>query len=263
MSIVRFVVFCGFLCLAKAQAQTDAFVDSIKMVKEAVIPVACATWPDKSSDITLKQIMGTGFFVNYEGSFITAAHVITDHFKWFKDERPSADCFPIVYIPNPTWAQVQWFQFRNCITDASIDVAVCNTTQSPFLSPEFPNLHARWLRLSTSPIDDGAPVAFTGFPQNIPVPITSRANVAAIGEVLAAGHIDIVIDKTVWHGISGGPLYTSDGTVIGIMRERGETLWDGLAFARDMPTILRFLREHQITTAEAEDKPAQKELKPK
>jgi hypothetical protein len=29
--------------------------------------------------------MGTGFFVNYEGSFITAAHVISDRFKWYKN----------------------------------------------------------------------------------------------------------------------------------------------------------------------------------
>jgi hypothetical protein len=40
MWIIRFVVLCSFLSLAKAQAQSDGFVDSIKRVKEAVIPVA-------------------------------------------------------------------------------------------------------------------------------------------------------------------------------------------------------------------------------
>src|ERR1035437_1071915 len=132
MWIIRFVVLCSFLSLAKAQAQSDGFVDSIKRVKEAVIPVACATWPDESSSsITIKQIMGTGFFVNYEGSFITAAHVISEHFKWYKNERPSADCFPVVYIPDPTWLHPRWFQFHACITDTSVDIAVCKTKQSP------------------------------------------------------------------------------------------------------------------------------------
>jgi hypothetical protein len=249
MRICRLVCFFCLFCFTRAQAQVEGFVDSIERVKEAVIPVACATWPDEDGKISIKQIMGTGFFVNYEGSFITAAHVISDRFKWYKNERPSADCFPVVYIPNPTWIKYQWFQFQNCITDAGVDVAVCKTIQTPFLGKE---LHARWLRLSTKTVKEGTSVAFTGFPQNILVPITSRANVAAVGEFFSAGRIDIVIDKTNWHGVSGGPLYLSDGTVIGIMRERGEGLWDGLAFARDMTAILRFLSDHHVIVAKDE-----------
>jgi hypothetical protein len=262
MWIVRFVILCSLVSLGKAHAQTDGFVDSIKRVKEAVIPVACATWPDDNSQVSVKQIMGTGFFVNFEGTFITAAHVITEHFKWYKNERPSAVCFPVIYIPNPKWPQTRWFQFHSCVTEATIDIAVCKTMQSPFFAENLPNVHARWLRLSTKTVEDGTPVAFTGFPQNILVPITARANVAAIGEFSLAGYVDIVIDKTNWHGTSGGPLYLSDGSVIGIMRQRGEGLWDGLAFARDMSAILNFLSDHHIVVADdKEDKPPEKKPK--
>lgn len=252
MWIARVFVVMGLSCFVNAQ--TDQFAESIKHVKQSIIPVACATWPSEDGTITIKQIYGTGFFVNYEGNFITAAHVINDNFKWYSQERPSADCFPVIYIPNPTWSNARWFQFHQCISDAGIDVAVCKTLQNPLDTRE---LHARWLHLSSKEIlDDGTPVAFTGFPQNILVPITSRANIAAIDDLFVPRHSDIAVDKTVWHGVSGGPLYLSDGTVIGIIRGTGEGLWSGLAFARGIAEILRFLSEHHVIVAE--DLPAEK-----
>jgi trypsin-like peptidase len=240
-------IFVGIILPTLLSAQTDAFTDSVEQVKRSIVPVACATWPDADS-VTVKQIMGTGFFVNYEGYFITAAHVIKDGFKWYSNNRPSADCFPVVYIPNPAWPNVRWFEFGTCISDDAIDVAVCKTINSPF---GIAGLHARRLRLSNKPVPpDGTEIAFTGFPQNIFVPITSRGHVAAVGPFFEAGRIDIVIDKTNWHGVSGGPLYLADGTVIGMMRRRGDGLWTGMGFARDASTIREFLTAHQIRIAE-------------
>src|SRR6266498_4169493 len=255
MWVIGLVFIISASCFLNAQ--TDGFPESVKRAKESIVPVACATWPDESHAITIKEIEGTGFFVNYGGNFITAAHVINDHFRWYTKDRPSADCFPVIYLANPTWLKARWFQFHACISDTNIDVAVCKTVEDPVLYPE---LHVGSLRLSSkTTFDDGTPVAFTGFPQNILVPITSKANIAAVGEFFVLGRIDIVIDKTNWHGISGAPLYLSDGTVIGMMRQRGEGLWDGLAFARDMAAILKFLKEHNITVAD--DLPAEKKRK--
>lgn len=237
------ILFVVLACHCSMSGQTDPFITTIEKVKLSVVPVACATWPDGENSLSIKEIEGTGFFVSYEGDFITAAHVIKDHFKWNKKGEPNANCFPVIYVPAPTWQTFKWFKFASCITDDVIDIAVCKTTVNPF---GVSGLHIDRLHLVSQVPSDGTPVAFTGFPQFIVVPVTSRANVAATADFFTKGQMDIVVDKTTWHGVSGGPVYLGDGTVIGIIVKSGESVWSGMAFARQTSNILKFLTENKI-----------------
>lgn len=252
------VFFVIFALRCSLIAQPDPFIQTIEKVKLSIVPVACGVWPDEKNYIGTKTIEGTGFFVNYEGNFITAAHVINDRFKWNKRGGPIGDCFPIIYTPNPTWQFAQWFQFESCIVDDAIDIAVCKTKVNPF---SISGLHLERLHLISSVPKDGTPVAFTGFPELILVPVTSRANVASTGEFFTAGQMDIMIDKTTWHGVSGGPLYLADGTVVGIIRKMGDGLWSGMAFARQTSAILKFLSDNKILYWQ--EQPEQPKTKPK
>jgi hypothetical protein len=83
--------------------------------------------------------------------------------------------------------------------------------------------------------------------------IAARANIAATGPFFDIGQVDILIDKTTWHGVSGGPLYLADGTVIGIIRKTGEGLWAGMGFARQASTILKFLSDQHIPVWKPEE----------
>jgi len=229
--------------------QQDPFIQTIEKVKLSIVPVACGTWPNSKDEVSINEIEGTGFFINYEGDFVAAAHVIKDHFKWNKLGQPDPNCYPVIYVPAPTWESRRWFQFQLCTLDEIIDVAVCKMRVNPFAVPglRLSRLHL----VSTVPVD-GTSVAFTGFPQLILVPITSRANVASAGIFLKPGQLDIVIDKTTWHGVSGGPLYLADGTVIGIIYQTGQNLWSGMAFARQTSAVLKFLSDHKIPMWQAE-----------
>jgi S1-C subfamily serine protease len=224
-------------------AQTDPFIATISKAKLSVIPVACSSWPDDKTQVTTKEIEGTGFFVSYDGHFVTAAHVIKKHFKWNPAGEPDKACFPIIYIPNPTWATGRWFRFGSCIADDTIDVAVCKTSLNPFGEK---GTHIDRLHFVSSVPPDGSAVAFTGFPQLILVPVTSRANVAAVATFFDAEQTEILIDKTAWHGVSGAPVYREDGRVVGIVIETGEGIWSGMAFVRHTSTILDFLRVNKI-----------------
>jgi Trypsin-like peptidase domain len=123
-----------------------------------------------------------------------------------------------------------------------IDAAVCKTQENPF---GMEGLHLSRLDFSTKEPIDGTAIGFTGFPQYITVPVTSRGHVASIGEFVENRRY-ILIDKTTWHGVSGGPLYLCDGTVIGIMAKVGENLWSGMGFAIPSTLILKFLRDKNI-----------------
>jgi Trypsin-like peptidase domain len=239
-------------------AQIDSFPETIEKVKLSIFPVACGSYPDKDNQMSVKEIMGTGFFVDYDGDFITAAHVISEHFKWNKRNEPTSDCFPVIYVPNPTWQVSRWFQFGSCTVNDAIDIAVCKTRLNPFGES---GLHINRLHLGSTVPKDGTAVAFTGFPQFILVPITSRANVASSGDFFTPGQMDVVIDKTTWHGVSGGPLYLADGTVIGIVIKTGEGLWSGMGFARQTSSFLKFLSEKKIPIWQEEQKPSTKKEK--
>jgi hypothetical protein len=168
------------------------------------------------------------------------------------------DCFPVIYVPNPTWQSPKWFQFGSCVVDDAIDVAVCKTGLNPF---SMSDLHIARLHLTSNVPKDGTAVAFTGFPQFITMPVTSRANVASTGEFTAHGQVDIVIDKTTWHGVSGGPLYLADGSVVGIVIKVGEGVLSGMGFARQTSAFLNFLSEKKITIWQEEEKPSTKKEK--
>lgn len=197
--------------------------------------------------MTIKEIKGTGFFVNFEGHFVTAGHVIKASFKWNKRGEADLDCFPVIYVPNPSWPSIRWFKFEPCIVDETVDIAVCKTTLNPFSES---SLRLGRLHLVPDVPPDGTPVAFTGFPQFIAIPVTSRGNVASTGQF--ANTPEIVIDKTTWHGVSGGPLYLANGAVIGMMTKMGESVWAGMAFAKPTSLILKFLREKHIRHEEPE-----------
>jgi hypothetical protein len=93
------------------------------------------------------------------------------------------------------------------------------------------------------------------------VPITSRANVASSGEFITPGQTDIVIDKTTWHGVSGGPLYLADGSVVGIVIRMGDYVLSGMGFVRQTSSFLKFLSEKKITIWQEEEKPSTKKKK--
>ena len=107
-------------------AQSDPFIAAIERAKLAIVPVACSNSSTEITPQTIK-IWGTGFFVNFEGNFVTAAHVIKDHFKWNAKGEPDPNCFPIIYLPDPKWPVAKWFKFERCIIDSIADIAVCRT----------------------------------------------------------------------------------------------------------------------------------------
>jgi S1-C subfamily serine protease len=238
-NILLTVLFChGFLV-----GQADPFIETISHVKQSIVPIACATQPDAQGVVTVKKIKGTAFFVNDEGSFVTAAHVISK--LWDERGQPVAGCFPVIYVPNPSWPSIKWFQFGSMVMDETTDIAVCKTTKNPFADSA---LHLGTLHLVPDIPADGTSVAFTGFPQVV-IPVTSRGNIAL------AGLLDkVVVDKTSWLGVTGGPLYVANGAVIGMMIERGAGDLDGMAFAKPASLILKFLSDHNIPIGH--DKPS-------
>ncbi|MGZ5437338.1 MAG: S1 family peptidase [Pyrinomonadaceae bacterium] len=220
---------------------------TIETIQKGILPIVCTQVGGESWEP--KRIVGTGFLINTEGHFLTAAHVVLD---WEQTNAKFGPCFAAVFIPAVPWSarsfspdiRVKWIKFTDCRYNGQIDVAVCKLLKNPFDDPEI-NKHINALAFgSVLTIPDGSAVAFTGFPLDFHVPVTSQGHVAAY----AAADRRLVIDKSAWPGASGSPVYDTRGRVIGIVTETGLAEGAGLTYSRPIDYVKQFLANEKIAT---------------
>jgi S1-C subfamily serine protease len=233
-------------------------VETIERIKSAAIPIVCGI-PTKEDMFQVFHVFGSGFFVNDEGYFVTAGHVVKGYDAAM---APGGKCFPAVYLLVGGWktikAQTHWFRFDSCIIDDDVDIAVCKTTVSPFLAANV-KAQLRFVTFGSAlNLRDGTPLAFTGFPLQVLRPMTSKGNLATILEADRR----IVIDKDAWKGASGSPVYLSDGRVAGILIQKGIGEGEGLAFARAAEVITQFLTKNKIRYKQHKQERQQPKLDP-
>jgi S1-C subfamily serine protease len=257
MRFIRFVVGVlisgGFLfCLPVlgGSGRTEAFILAIERIKHSVVPVVCGKFDDKGQ-FALQLIDGTGFFIDTQGHFVTAGHVIRG-LSIVNAQQP-VPCIDAVYVPDNAWQRdaitfnSHWFKFGDCEIDDSIDVAVCKTIDIP--------QRIEAVTIADVRPSDGSPVAFTGFPLGSQEPLSSRCDIATYRAATdSEGSRELVLDKGTWPGASGSPIYREDGSVIGILLQRGIADGTGIAVGRPSHFILQFLAAHKINLTKAKQK---------
>jgi hypothetical protein len=229
--------------------QKDVTIKTIDNIKRSIVPIVCG-YIDEQKNFKIVEIAGTGFFVDEGGRFITDAHVLS-HWDQMIAQHP---CAPAIYIPDHGWhqfettIQFQYFYFTVCATDSSIDLAVCQPIENPFTSKRISRMNIASVSFEPQNQPEGMPVAFTGFPLQSIVPITSKGFVGGfVGGLPDAHWFDYIIDKAAWPGASGSPLYLANGNVVGIMRAAGQDAGSGISSARGSAVILDFLSKNPYT----------------
>ncbi|HEY0380551.1 MAG TPA: serine protease [Pyrinomonadaceae bacterium] len=241
----RSLALLALLALLVGVGVAQVSVKTIESVQKAVIPVGCVRL-DANQNIEFTKIAGSGFFINREGQFLTAAHVMLSLDKFSKENK----CSWAIFVPKTSWksrlndTQLRWFMFTNCRYRAGTDVAACKAIVNPFLEADVKNNVSTLSFSSFKTYGDGSAVAFTGFPLGIVFPVTSKGYIASYLPI----EQKLIIDKTAWPGASGSPVYDEKGKVIGLLIERGLNDAAGLSFARPADFILNFLRENNIPT---------------
>jgi V8-like Glu-specific endopeptidase len=243
------VAIYSVLCIGCTLSQNKFITaETIDEIKKITVPIICGA-PASDGTFKITKTIGSAFFINNEGFFMTAGHVLDD---WNKIDKSKGDCFPALYIPKGGWqslTDIRWLRFDQCLRSNNADVAVCKSINNPFTLDDVKQI-INIATFSTLPLADGTPVAFTGFPLDSWRPITS------IGDIASLNKTDnlIVIDRNAWPGASGSPVYLSDGVVIGVLIKRGINDGSGLAYALTTKAVLDFLRENKIGFQQKDEK---------
>jgi len=247
-SVLSILAGCGTqpvrVATPTAPAFVQTFIPAIDTIKHSVAPVVClSAGPDGNAK--LDAVVGSAFFISKEGAFVTARHVISE---MDPARRPCAN--PAVYVPmNGKWPDdgrfinIKWFTFRlfDCtLSSPAVDLARCKT-QDDLSRDKDVTVPPRPVVVDAALPPEGTEVAFAGFPLQIILPRTARANIAGFGSRDNQETTDMVLDRATWPGASGSPVFMANGHVIGVLLARGTNDAAGLAFARTGNQLAAFL----------------------
>jgi S1-C subfamily serine protease len=210
---------------------TDPFIAAIAGMKQSVAPVVCRARGNGGKPINgVQSVVGTAFFTASTGTFVSAAHVITD------TRQPN--CFPAIYLPTEGWEPnatalaIRLYNFSRCpVVDARLDIAICETDDDLSRDAD-KGIRIQPVAFNQTRHPAGTQVAFLGFPLQETTPVAVRGSIAAYWSTGTLVHGELVIDKSAWGGMSGGPVFREDGTVIGIVTNRGTKTREGMTMAR-------------------------------
>lgn len=235
--LTRFLFSFAICALGQSTASPDSFVGAIEKIKQSVIPIVCLSGT-AANNAKLDWIAGSAFFVSDSGSFLTARHVIQNIL-----EKAETCQIPAIYLPVDQWHQgtstpVRWFRFhpQACsVSNQSMDLAVCSAPGG------LPKNRILPLRINGTLQPDGSEIAFTGFPLNIPIPMSARGAITGYRSNDGVHVFNLLFDRSSWPGASGSPIFRDDGQVIGIVIGTGFGGADGLSFGKSGVAIQAFL----------------------
>src|SRR5689334_11486537 len=75
----------------------DVSIKTIEAIQRSVVPVICA-----GDDGAIKLVLGSAFFINKDGYFVTAAHVVMN---WKENTAKLPPCRPAIFVPTVRWGE--------------------------------------------------------------------------------------------------------------------------------------------------------------
>ena len=185
------------------------YQDAIAQVRESIFPVFFQVRRDEGAQI---GVSGTGFFINDEGHFITAFHVISDVPQGAR----------VLYVGNvPRTPLAQPVELEEVWSDATRDVFIGRVAEG-----QLPRVS-----LSAEPPRPGKSVCLCGYPlARLTQNSDGSINVANVREywqptfVIDGVRVDInqrhyvgfMTQHTSLRGMSGGPVFDPEGLVCGM-----------------------------------------------
>ena len=100
---MRYALVATFLLSQFAVGQKEISIKTIDKIKRSIIPVVCG-YNNKEGKFIVVEVVGSAFFVDGLGRFVTAGHVLDD---WDKISKTKTCLFPSFLHPRSRMGKVR------------------------------------------------------------------------------------------------------------------------------------------------------------
>lgn len=243
-----FSVLLGLLLCGAAFPQAAAAQPALPPALRAAVPLLCT----ENNRAARTRVRGSGVIADSGGTLLTAAHVIL---QARSDSR--SDCTLSVMVPDEEWTRtgrLRAFLLGDCHLSQPLDLAVCRIHPAEN-SRDWGYLRAARIRLR--PATSGEPVWVTAFTGWGLLPLTRSGHIMGRQNYQRQDgcRCDFATDITAVEGMSGSPVISSEGEVLGILTLAGKEKFRGLSFGVSFEEAKSFLTaEGVIGSGEFGDK---------
>jgi S1-C subfamily serine protease len=230
---------------------TIPFALSWPLLLGTVVPQPAASLPALRSAVPLlctenhqaarTRVRGTGVIADSGGTLLTAAHVI-------QEARDA--CTLSVMIPDDEWShfrQLHAFLVEDCHLFLPLDLAVCRIRPADN-SHDWAYLRPARIRARAAPPGEAVWItAFTGWGLS---PLTRSGHIQGrqIYQRQDGCYCDFATDIAAVEGMSGSPVISAQGEVIGILTLAGSGKFRGISFGASLAEAANFLHAEGVST---------------
>ena len=196
------------------------------------VPILCTQNPSART-----KTRGTAVVVDSAGVILTAAHVVLDSQTF---------CTLTLLVPNDEWSRASKFRpfsVRHCVANQLLDIALCHIQPIEDVR-DWSYLKPARLRIRSP--QPGAMVTITGFTGWGHFPTVVRGGFVSPQQFYRRQdgcYCDFAIEAVTHEGMSGSPLVTEMGEVIGLVTTAGTGKFRGLSFGTSFERAASFLRK--------------------
>ena len=207
----------------------------------AAVPLLCT----ENNYALRTYIRGSGLIADSGGTLLTAAHVIL---------QARSNCTLSVMIPDEEWIRLghlRRFLLAHCHVNEMLDIAVCRAL--PADNPrDLAYIRAAPLRLRA--VTPGEPVWITGFTGWAPVPLTRAGRITGQEDYRRQDgcRCDFATSIVAVEGMSGSPVISAGGEVLGIITQAGSGKFRGTSFGITFEEAKGFLLSEGVPVSQLE-----------
>ena len=226
----QFILLIWFMELFSL-AQTPDTMDAARFA----VPILCT----ETHFAGRTRAHGSAVVIDTTGVIITAAHVVLN---------AQSSCSLTIVVPSSEWSQTSGFhpfKIGQCETNLSLDIAACRITPVESKN-DYKYLRAAVVRLfMPAPNTMVTVMGFTGW-GFYPTVLRARLQSVQLLRRQDGCYCDFAVDTSTFQGMSGSPLVTANGEVVGIITTSGTGKFRGLSFGTDFERAAVFLRKYAL-----------------
>lgn len=200
------------------------------------VPVLCT----ETRTSARTKVRGTAVVIDERGVILTAAHVVLG---------TNLFCALTVLVPEDHWnitSRSHAFSVQQCATEMALDLAVCQIVPAEHRK-DAEYLRAPKLRRDVPSPD--SPITITGFWGwgMLPVPRRGRLTSHLLYKRQDGAFCDFSTDVVAFEGMSGSPVITEEGDLIGVITITGVKKFAGSSYGVSIGRAEAFLRANRLT----------------